>query len=226
MPTAETSTRDRILDAAERLVHRHGFASTTVDAVIAAAPTSKGAFFHHFPTKSELGQALVARYARADAEVLEHLLRAAEQISDDPAEQMVELIRDLERHVDDVALEQPGCLFVSFLYSREQVDPQTLTTIVDSVELWRGRLSSRLRMAARQHPPVINVDLTSLADHVFTVLEGGFVLARATGETARLRAQLGHLRRYLALVFDVPAGDDPVAVLSASPESRVHRGGS
>src|SRR5690606_23285433 len=119
---AGPSTRDRILDAAERLVHRHGFAAATIDAVIDATPTSKGAFFHHFRSKDDLGRALVDRYARADAEILESFLRAAENETDDPAEQMVAFIRLFEEAADRIALQQPGCLFVSFLYARDQVD--------------------------------------------------------------------------------------------------------
>lgn len=198
------STRERILDTAERLVLRRGFAATSVDAVIEATPTSKGAFFHHFPSKDDLGRALVDRYARADADALERFLRAAEEQTDDPAEQLIAFVWLFEQAADGISLQQPGCLFVSFLYARDQVDPATQRTIVRSIELWRTRLASKLRMAARFHPPAVQVDLNSLADHVFAVFEGGFVLARATGNPASLRAQLGHLRRYFALLFDVP----------------------
>lgn len=204
MPTS--TTRDRILDAAERLVLQRGFAGMTVDAVIEAAPTSKGSFFHHFASKDDLGRALVDRYARTDADALDTFLRAAEEETDDPAEQLVAFIRLFEEAAEGLTLQQPGCLFVSFLYARDQVDPRTHQIIVESIELWRSRVSSRLRMAARFHPPAVDVDLTSLADHVFTVFEGGFILARATGDSGALGAQLAHLRRYLALLFDV----DPV----------------
>ncbi len=36
---------------------------------------------------------------------------------------------------------------------------------------------------------------------MFTVFEGGFILARALHDPTRLRAQLNHLRAYLALLF-------------------------
>lgn len=198
------STRERILDAAETLVHEYGFAATSVDAVLAAVPTSKGAFFHHFPSKAHLGRALVERYARADAEVLDTFMATAEQESDDPAEQVVAFVRLFEEAADRIAMEQPGCLFVSFLYERGEAGRETRDIIVAAVELWRSRLLVKLRMAARFHPPAADADLESLADQVFTTFEGGFILARATGDPARLRAQLAHLRTYLALLFDVP----------------------
>lgn len=195
------STKDRILDAAERLVQERGFAGTSVDAVIAETPTSKGSFFHHFGSKTELGRELVRRYAEADAAVLEEFLRAAEGESDDPAEQVVAFVRRFEEAATELAIRQPGCLFVSFLYARGQADEDTSDLIRGSVDLWRERLLARLRMAARLHPPVIDVDLPSLADQVFTTFEGGFILARASGDPAQLAAQLRHLRHYLTLLF-------------------------
>ena len=44
-------------------------------------------------------------------------------------------------------------------------------------------------------------DLPSLADQVFTVFEGGFVLARATNDWSHLSRQLGHLRHYMELLL-------------------------
>jgi hypothetical protein len=55
------------------------------------------------------------------------------------------------------------------------------------------------------HPLEVEVDLPSLADQVFTIFEGGFVLARATKDVTALRAQLAHLRQYLELLFGVQA---------------------
>lgn len=173
------------------------------------APASKGAFFHHFPSKAHLGRALVERYARADAEVLEAFMSAAEQESDDPAEQVVAFVRRFEEAADRIALDQPGCLFVSFLYERGEAGRETRDIIVAAIESWRSRILVKLRMAARFHPPAAEVDLESLADQVFSTFEGGFILARATGNPGSLRAQLAHLRTYLALLFGVPS--EPVA---------------
>ena len=50
------------------------------------------------------------------------------------------------------------------------------------------------------------VDLASLADHVFTVFEGGFILTRAMDEPAHLPAQLAHVRHYLELLFALSPG--------------------
>lgn len=200
MPT-DTPTRTRILDAAHELVLEHGFAATTVDAVLRRADTSKGAFFHHFPSKADLGTALVDRYATFDAEVLERFLADAEASTDDPAEQVVAFVRGFEEGADELALTQPGCLFVSFIYEQMPDLGPAHARIVESIELWRSRVLAKLEAAAAARPMAADVDLPSLADSVFTTFEGAFILARATGDLAAVRRQLTHLRTYLELLF-------------------------
>ena len=51
--------RARLLEAARTLVRHRGFAATSVDDLCAAAGVTKGAFFHHFPSKEALGVALI-----------------------------------------------------------------------------------------------------------------------------------------------------------------------
>lgn len=199
---ARSSARELILDAAERLVLDRGFAATTVDAVLAAAGASKGAFFHHFPSKLHLGRALVTRYAERDAEVLESLLTAAEKESADPGEQVLAFARRLEAaagHYPQGA--EPNCLFVSFIYENELDDEETSKIIVGAILHWRERILAKLDAAAESRPALREVDLPSLADQVFTTFEGAFLLGRALGDADQVRAQLAHLRRYLELLL-------------------------
>jgi len=203
-----TATRERILDAAQHLVLEHGFSSTTVDAVLGAADASKGAFFHHFPTKADLGRALVDRYAAADAQTLEMLMTAAEAESDDPAQQLIAFIAAFEQAVDDLSREQPGCLFVSFIYEADLADPTTDEIVVESILQWRNRILAKLEQVAEQRPSLPPVDLTSLADLGFSIFQGGFLLARALDEPTALREQVAHLRHYLELLFDQPVSPE------------------
>jgi TetR/AcrR family transcriptional regulator, transcriptional repressor for nem operon len=200
--TEAVSTRDRILNAAEGLVLRQGFNATTLDAILAEAGASKGAFFHHFASKEALGNALVERYADADAVALERFMGAAEELSDDPAEQVVHFVRLYEEAAHHIPTDQPGCLFVSFIYERGPGSPRDEDVIVESIELWRNRILAKLELAAETRPRLAEVDLSSLADMVFSTFEGGFILARATDDPEHLRRQLGHLRKYLELLIE------------------------
>jgi len=61
MPRVYPSARDRILDAAERLILARGVGQLSVESVATEAKVSKGGFFHHFATKDELLMAILDR---------------------------------------------------------------------------------------------------------------------------------------------------------------------
>jgi TetR/AcrR family transcriptional repressor of nem operon len=196
-------SRERILEAAQRLAIERGFAATSVDAVLASAGASKGAFFHHFPTKSALGHALLERYAEADAATLDELMSTAEAEHDDPADQLIAFLRSFERVADELAPEQPGCLFVSFIYESGLGGDGVDDVVQRSIREWRGRILAKLEAIARR-PSFPPVDLPSLADQVFTIFEGAFLLARALDDPTALRRQLEHLRHYVELLAGRP----------------------
>jgi AcrR family transcriptional regulator len=55
------SSKDRILDAAERVVIEQGAAHLTLDAVAQKAAISKGGLLYNFPSKDELIRGMIAR---------------------------------------------------------------------------------------------------------------------------------------------------------------------
>jgi TetR/AcrR family transcriptional repressor of nem operon len=202
MPRDGTPTRTRILDAAERLMLDQGFAATSVDEVIEASASSKGAFFHHFPTKNDLGRALLRRYATADVDALWAVMAHAEDESDDPAEQIVAFVRLFEERGDDIAVaNQSSCLYVSFVHDRQLTVDGTTEVIVDAIVTWREAIRAKLVEAFRDRPAGSAIDPDALADHIFVTFEGAFILARATGDSSHMRAQLRVLRQLLEVAL-------------------------
>src|SRR5438132_5141276 len=52
-------TRERLLQAAFREIHRSGFQSAGIDTILAATNVTKGALYYHFESKETLGYAVV-----------------------------------------------------------------------------------------------------------------------------------------------------------------------
>lgn len=69
---AVSGSRERILEAAERLVSEIGAARLTLDAVAHSAGISKGGLLYHYPSKEALLSALAQRYVRHLRGCIEH----------------------------------------------------------------------------------------------------------------------------------------------------------
>jgi AcrR family transcriptional regulator len=63
LPDAPASTRERILDAAERCMARHGIRRVSMADVAAQAGLSRGALYLHFPQRAALVDAVLERTA-------------------------------------------------------------------------------------------------------------------------------------------------------------------
>jgi len=75
-PRIYASARDKILDAAERILLEAGLLGLSIDAVVKGAAISKGGFFYHFATKEALLGALLERLVAEVGTQLEALAAA------------------------------------------------------------------------------------------------------------------------------------------------------
>jgi TetR/AcrR family transcriptional repressor of nem operon len=167
--------------------------------VIAESRTSKGSFFHHFASKLDLGQALVARYAAADLAHLDAGLEHARAITAHPAGQLIAFIKFFEDGAEDLMAAQSGCLYISVLTERQLAQSGTSEEITRAIVAWRTAVADLLRKAMAASP----IDPEALADHVFVTFEGAFLLCRSTSTPAHMRAQLTVLRQLLESILSV-----------------------
>lgn len=198
MSRRRLDTRTALLDAAEGLVLEQGFAATSIDRLIERVGVTKGAFFHHFASKSDLAHALVERYAERERSMVDGLVARAEAMTGDPLQQvliMVGLMREL------LVAPNPGCLFASYCYEQQLFDDATLDIARGSVRRWRDVVGSKLREAVRLRPPAVSVEPEQLADMLNALVEGAFIQSRIMSEPQAVAEQLGHFRNYLELLF-------------------------
>jgi len=69
----DPETRNRLLDAADRLLARHGFRRMTIEAVAIEAGIGKGSVYLHFESKEEVALSCIDRMAETLAVRLERL---------------------------------------------------------------------------------------------------------------------------------------------------------
>lgn len=194
-------TRTRILEIAQDAIIAKGFDATSIEEIVAAVEITKGGFFYHFPDKNALARALIERHIETEAAILDDLDARAAELSDDPLQRVLIMLRLLAELLQDMPNGYPGCIVASAAYQDRLFDAEVRATNRRAVLAWRERMRAHLDAVAAHYPPHEPVDLEAVADFVNTVLEGGIVAARALGEPHMIVGQILLARQYVKLLF-------------------------
>ncbi len=194
MPRDGTATKVRILDAAERLFESNGFAATSLDQIIEASGTSKGAFFHHFESKRALSQALVERYVEMDLTMLRAGLDAVADVAD-PVSKVLGFLRYYERWATELVSAESACLYLAVLTEQNLLDDETSEAVQRAIVAWRVEFAALIRAALSARGLRRRINADDLADHLFATFEGGYLLCRSLRSAEPMRQQLRVLRQ-------------------------------
>jgi AcrR family transcriptional regulator len=127
------ATRRALIDLAEELFTEHGYAATSLDAIVAGAEVTKGALYHHFSGKQALFEAVFERVEARAASAIHDSLKGHE----DPWEKALAGLRaflDVVRqpaYRRIVILEGPAVL--GYARFREQEERSTFANVLDIV---------------------------------------------------------------------------------------------
>lgn len=155
-PAAETTPREKILEAAEVLFARRGFAGVGLSEIAEAVGLGKSSLFHHFPTKAQLYAAVVERIL---LEIETVLIRALAE-GGSPVERLdrwVDTIVDLLGSEPSHARLLLRSLFeddeLSGSSDEERAADETLARILQGVSalLREGMATGALRVASIPH---------------------------------------------------------------------------
>ncbi|WP_323792406.1 TetR/AcrR family transcriptional regulator [Nocardioides sp.] len=70
-----SSTKRALVDVAEELFTDHGYASTSLDAIVAGAQVTKGALYHHFSGKQALFEAVFERVESESSKAIQKAIK-------------------------------------------------------------------------------------------------------------------------------------------------------
>lgn len=178
---ANSPTRTRLLEAATELMLARGFAATAVDEVCARAKLTKGAFFHHFEDKEDLGRALVEKWAG------DRKAGHARMFGDDPdpLRRLWRYIKEIARRAEDGTLLK-GCLMGGFAQELQGV-PVIRKACDDGFTEWIEQLAQQIALAKERHSPGCDLDPHRHAEQFIAHLEGAILLAKASGDPGPIR---------------------------------------
>jgi TetR/AcrR family transcriptional regulator, transcriptional repressor for nem operon len=192
--------RARLLDAARDVIRAQGFAATSVDDLCKAAGVTKGAFFHHFENKEALGVAAAARWAETTSAFFEN---APYHGHDDPLDRLLGYV-EFRKSIIEGGLAEFTCLVGTMTQEVYGSHPAIREACAASILGHAATLEPDIAEAVRTRRIEADWTPASLARHTQAVLQGAFILAKATGDRAVALESVDHLKRYLALLFSQP----------------------
>lgn len=197
--------RSRLLEAARDLIRARGYTATTVSDLCKAAGVTSGAFFHNFASKEALGEAAAAYWT----ETTGALFRDAPYHSHaDPLERILGYIA-FRRSLIDGEPAAFSCLAGTMTQEIYATHPVIREACASSIFAHAATLEADISAAMQVRGIDAEWTPASLARHMQAVLQGAFILAKASGDRAMALESIDHLERYVALVFGTPGpGDD------------------
>ena len=148
-------TRERILEAAEKLFAEKGFHETAMDEIVRAAKVSKGGVYFHFPSKEELFFALLDKLADAlQREVQREITRRRGAVAKiQGALEVVLRTLTSHRHLAQIILRQGHGLGPSFERKRLEIYSRFARLIKENLD----------EALAEGSIPPINTEITAYA---------------------------------------------------------------
>ncbi len=173
---SQTDTRDKILFAAYKEIHVNGFQSASLSNILARTGLTKGALYHHFRDKTELGYAVID-------EVIAHrihrsFIQPLEQF-EDPIEGFVAFIQNAGATFSMTDIEL-GCPLAVLAQEMAPIDEGFRTRLTAIYEQWHQSIADLLQKAKASDLIIDEVDPHTMAATIVAIMEGALNAAKVS----------------------------------------------
>ncbi|MGV9251919.1 TetR/AcrR family transcriptional regulator [Streptomyces sp. NPDC003697] len=188
MYTPLMSTPERLIESTRELLWERGYVGTSPRAILERAGAGQGSMYHHFKGKPDLALRAIRRTA-------EELRASAEAVLGGPGTPYERIEAYLRRERDVLR----GCPVGRLTMDPDVVASGELRAPVDETLDWlRERLAGIVEEGKEQGQLASSLDGAEIAAAIVATVQGGYVLARASGSPAAFDAGVRGLLSLLA----------------------------
>ena len=188
-----TSTKEKILREAQRLIHTNGFRTTSVDAIAKAAGVKKANVFYYFPNKEALGLELLDRMA---TNLIDRVLAPYFATDRHPTEQIRDNIQGIRTNLEAFNC-QGGCPLGNMALEMADVDEAFRTRLTHFFEAWESVIEGVLKRGLETGVYRETMDPRATASFIVSALEGAILLAKTKRDPEVLAHAESHLMHLL-----------------------------
>lgn len=186
-------TRAKLVRTAYEQMHEHGFQGMRVDQVLKQADLQKGAFYHHFNSKIELGYAVVEEEIRA---VLETVWLSRIEEMENPLIEIPDMLETLGERITPLMREH-GCPLNNLAQEMTNLDDGFRQRITNSFTLWINTLAKKLDAAKSKKYMRSDLDSQNVSRFVIALIEGCTSISKVEKTEQQFNACISQLRVYL-----------------------------
>lgn len=171
-------TREEILRAAFGAVFSQGFQGVSVDDIVKRTKLTKGAFFHHFPTKLDLGYALVEDVITPM--ILERWILPLSAYKNP----LTGILKQLKKHIGEHSVEELkfGCPLNNLVQEMAPIDAGFKSRLHAALELWIVETQKHLERGQANGQLRPDFDARQVAVFIVMAHEGFFGLIKGLGD--------------------------------------------
>ncbi|NQZ54178.1 MAG: TetR/AcrR family transcriptional regulator [Piscirickettsiaceae bacterium] len=187
------NTRNRILHAAFKEMHRHGYQGLRIDAVLKETGLKKGALYHHFTGKQALGYAVLEELIQK--RVAELWITPLDDY-DDPIAGIKSIFTTAGESWGDTFFSL-GCPLNNLAQEMSPIDEGFRTSIESFMSYWKKEIVEALTRGQNNGVVKKDINLNETAQFIITVAEGAFAQAKISQDKEVFFKCGQQLNRYL-----------------------------
>ncbi|HFD87019.1 MAG TPA: TetR/AcrR family transcriptional regulator [Gammaproteobacteria bacterium] len=186
-------TRERLLQTAFQQMHVHGFQGMRVDEVLRQSGLQKGAFYHHFGSKTELGYAVLEEQIKP---LIEAVWLEPLSAIDNPIRDLPHLLDSLGKRITP-AMSEHGCPLNNLAQEMACLDGGFQQRIATLFSEWIAAYQAVLEKGQQRGYLREDIDCHGVARFLVAVLEGCIGLFKVEHSTEQWDACRTQLAAYM-----------------------------
>ena len=200
-PRNPQKTRERLLQTAFQEIHAHGFQGMRVDEVLRLSGLQKGAFYHHFGSKTELGYAVLEEQIKP---LVETVWLAPLTEIEDPVRDLPRLLENLGERIPP-AMREHGCPLNNLAQEMASQDEEFRQRIAQLFTHWIDTFETLFEQGKSKGHIRDDIDSRMVARFVISVLEGCIGVFKVDQTAEQWTACRSQIAAYLDTLRPIPA---------------------
>ncbi len=194
MVTKQTdSTRDKLLQAAFNEIYLHGFQAASIANILRDTGLTKGALYHHFPTKQELGLAVIDEVV---SDFLDGQIFRRIRESERPVRTLLQIINETRLHTGLEAITL-GCPLNNLMQEMSPLDKDFQVRLNNILSVWQSVVEDALSRDQQSGVVRPDVDCHAAALFIVSAWEGCVGIAKSQQSQKNFSLCMKQLQGYV-----------------------------